>query len=348
MDAHKPLFSEERLTTLEDMALAYPNVGPADFGRSYKLSIDRNARTKSLISLLPATATVTVDGKKLLHKATRPVPTYRVEALDSEGNIQIFEKRVALVAIGSNSSPDVLFDKFTAQASGPFNAAARGISLAPQLDVCVLSATLPNHAVVYGAFIGVRGSVPATIHAAPGTHSTVTVGFYDEAAAEQLTGTEANYHGLMLEQSAILPHGMQIEHPLAYVSPWGALRDPFNKNLAEPIAVDAIPSTSMLRRFDGTQAIAVVAHLTNNTETSGDLRSFIRSNIYNGEPGRANEVRRLDRIAHLQRAHRLAPNVAGEIIFPCSILADNPKAAAILESVSHTPVIATPASSLKL
>lgn len=342
------LHTEDRLKQLEDMAIAYPGVQPSDFEKSYLLGIDRAAKQKTQIAVEQKTASIVQDGEVLLEGAAKPVPTFTVEILRGDGELVRLTNRVAIAAIGSNSSPDVLFDKFTEQAKGNFNTAAHNNPLGGKLDICVLSARLPNHAVVAGAFLGVRGSNPATVHAAPGTDTLISVGFYDVAAAQHMTKTEPNYDQMALAQSAYLSNGMEIKNPLIYVAPWGALRDPAASG-PQPIAIKAIPSTpDNLRKMNSTESLSLVHELTQGRAPSGEteLRTFIRHCIDQGD--KVNEAWRMDQIEKLQQNHRLAPNVKGEVVFPCSIRRDNARAAAILENASRAAARAVPAAQPKI
>jgi len=308
--------SEKELQALENAALGYPLVGHHDFKTGFLFTHEGGHDV--FRGFEPENIRITPGKEIELPGAERKLPSYTLEITDADGNLHILKDRVAIAGIGSNSSQKVLarkFNHFKSEAETP-------------LAVCVIPATLENHAVVHGAFVGARGAVPATIHENTGTITSITVGFYDAKAAGHITGTEPNYDGLLLDTPAILQNGLKIPQPLAYVAVWGALDDP--KSPGNPMALAAIPAQTSLAFMSNKEALLEALHITDQIDLSQApddvkdkaMRLYIRENFQD-------EQRRIKRIESLQN-HSLPANVRGKRAFSASF-AKNPQVAALLQ-----------------
>ena len=91
------------------------------------------------------------------------------------------ERRLPVLAAGSNQSPEQLGRKFASFPAGP---ASR---------IPAQRAALADFDVVYAAHLARYGSVPATLQASPGTAVTVFVLWLDEAQLAHMHRTETNY-----------------------------------------------------------------------------------------------------------------------------------------------------------
>lgn len=307
--------SEKELQALETAALHYPSVGHNDFKTGFLFTQEQGKDV--FRDILPENIRITPGKAIELPGAERKTPSYTIEITDAEGNLHLLKNRVAIAGIGSNSSRDVLarkFHHFETKNHTP-------------LSVFIAPATIQDHAVVHGAFVGARGPVPATIHEDKGTQATITIGFYDAKAATHITGTEPNYDGLLLETPAILQNGITIPQPLAYVAVWGALEDP--QKPGSPLALAAIPAKTSLAFLSNRDALLEAIRITDRidlTTASGDvqdkaMRRYLRENFQN-------ETLRIKRIKALQN-HSLPANVRGKRVFSASFT-KNPQVAALL------------------
>ncbi|TNE28796.1 MAG: hypothetical protein EP349_07445 [Alphaproteobacteria bacterium] len=307
--------SEKELHALETAALGYPLVKHDDFKEGFLFT--HEGGNDVFRGFTPENIRITPGKEIELPGAERKTPSYTLEITDTQGNLHILKDRVAIAGIGSNSSQKVLarkFHHFQAEEETP-------------LAVCVIPATLENHAVVHGAFVGARGPVPATIHEDQGTVATITIGFYDAKAAGHITGTEPNYDGLLLDTPAILQNGLKINQPLAYVAVWGALQDPQNPD--RPLALAAIPAQTSLAFMSNKDALIEAIRISDHVDLAHApedikekaMRHYIRENFQD-------EQQRIKRIKALQN-HSLPPNIRGKRVFAASFT-KNPQVAALL------------------
>ncbi len=308
--------SEKELHALETSALGYPLVKHDDFKDGFLFT--HEAGHDVFRSFTPENIRITPGKEITLPNAERKTPSYTLEITDTDGNLHILKDRVAIAGIGSNSSQKVLarkFHHFKSEDDTP-------------LVVCVIPATLEDHAVVHGAFVGARGPVPATIHEDKGTIATITVGFYDAKAANHITGTEPNYDGLLLDTPAVLQNGVKIPQPLAYVAVWGALQDPQNPD--RPLALAAIPAQTSLAFMSNQEALIEAIRISDHIDLAPApkdikdkaMRRYIRENFQD-------EQQRIKRIKSLQN-HSIPANIRGKRVFAASF-AKNPQVAALLQ-----------------
>ena len=298
-----------------DRAVSYPNVGALDFVDSYMLSVSRediaNARPEKIID--QAGFAYVETGKTVrLNGSDVDVPTYDVSFETKDGEEIILRDRVSLAAIGSNSSPHILRLKFKDFATD---------DMAPEdTQIPVMQAKLENHAIVEAAFVSGTGAVPVTIHRHEESSAAITVGFLTKAQAEQLTGTEPNYEGVMIDTDARFENGATIHNPIAYVSIWGAL----TKDGQNPIANASIPQDTPLERMDTTQALMFVSHITDPENT--DFWGYVAGHMENSKEIDADtkaqrHATRLERSRKLQN-HALPTNVIGTRVFGSTISKD--------------------------
>lgn len=307
--------SEKELQALENAALGYPLVGHDDFKSGFLFT--HEGGTDVFRGFSPENIRITPGKEIELPGAERKTPSYTLEITDQDGRLHILKDRVAITGIGSNSSQNVLARKFHH---------FKGDDDTP-LAISVIPATLEDHAVVHGAFVGARGPVPATLHADQGTTATVTVGFYDTKAAAHITGTEPNYDGLLLETPAVLQNGLKISQPLVYVAVWGALEDP--QKPGSPLALASIPAKTSLAFLSNKEALLEAIRITEHIDLATApedikekaMRRYLRDNF-------KDEQLRIKRIEALQD-HSLPANVRGKRVFAASF-AKNPQVAALL------------------
>lgn len=158
-----------------------------------------------------------------------------------------------MIAIGSNSSPQVMMEKLNRDHIGG--------------EFFLAQAYVEHHAVVHGAFIGAAGTVPSTVtpHVPSNTH--ITVSFLTAAQAEKLSEAEPNYD-LVLTTAPIHLIGIPYSKPIAdgalvFVSPWGLL----SADGKTPLAQSAIPAWTPLPHVSSEEAVRLVTrklcpHLT--------------------------------------------------------------------------------------
>jgi len=133
-------------------------------------------------------------------------------ALDGDGALRRYERRVAVIAAGSNASFTRLKTKF----------AATG---APG-DFPVLKARLRGVVSVYSAHVSRYGSIPGTLTGEAGAVSELHIAFLDPGELKRLNGSESlgkNYAlALLRGLDADFGHGCTLDAALAYVSRRGA------------------------------------------------------------------------------------------------------------------------------
>lgn len=129
--------------------------------------------------------------------------------------------RTALLAYGSNASPEVLERKLAADPD----------------PVLLLRAQLHEFDVVYSNHVSAYGAVPATLQPSPGTAVPVFVSYLTTAQLESIALTEPNYDLTRLEGIRVeLDDGGMLDELDAYISRHGCLLDVNGF----PIALDAI------------------------------------------------------------------------------------------------------------
>lgn len=229
--------SNDDYTNTFDRAAAYPFVTPDMFTTSSLICIE----TSEVTPITDKIAIQTSVFDHLLDGTSHYLPAY--DLLLSTG--EALHDRIPVIAIGSNSSPDVMIKKFKDKAVGG--------------DFAILQATIGDHAVVHGAFVGAKGTVPATL--TPDKHSSahITVAFLTKDQVEKLMTTEPNYDVAAIESEVelrgfrpIVPSGA-----LVYVSPWGAL----TKDGQNPLILSSIPSTTPHETVTSLEAMEFVAQI---------------------------------------------------------------------------------------
>lgn len=380
------IYSERELEDLVVRAAEYPNVDKAAFSRSYFLDINRVQGTHAINEIAPDTITVERekwrDGDDVkgyermqdihgndfrgihLDGAHAPVPAYCISALGSDGKIRTLNNRIAILAYGSNSSPDVLRKKFSGLKDAFWKAVGRSTGedwqVKNRLHIAVVSATIDDHIVACGAFAGAIGSNPATLMQYPGARSTVTIGFFDQSAANKMVSTEPNYNASLLRKPVGFASGISVM-PIVWDSIWGARIDTAPATKGKPIAYGTIPMSlemgAGLRQINGQQALeeiikegtGVDLSRLSDEDRAAARAGFTRQCVL-GRQGRAGVAvdeedslnTRLDVIEKLQQ-NRFAPNLDADVIVPADIAQKSPRAAAIIkDALSREAALQSP------
>jgi hypothetical protein len=121
------------------------------------------------------------------------------------GDIAV-DERHALLAYGSNSSTRALLRKF-----------------AGELHLPVLAGVLEGYEVVYSSHLSAYGSLPVTLHPAPGARIETFVTLVDDDQLVTLAETEFNYELRCLDGARFRGPELDVEGPIAFVSRHGAL-----------------------------------------------------------------------------------------------------------------------------
>jgi hypothetical protein len=174
----------------------------------------------------------------------------------------------AVLAYGSNGSPQALLRKF-----------ARTDEEAGRLVLPVLQGRLDDFDVVYSSHLSAYGSVPATIHPAPGSAVQTYVTMLTDAQVVRLMETEFNYEVRHLEGIRFEGAHLSRTDLIGFVSRHGTLGIE-----GEPIPLKAI------RRHAGNEDAAlsepdVLERVRAYLRPDEDLRDFILRNV--GDPRRA-------------------------------------------------------------
>ena len=122
-----------------------------------------------------------------------------------DGDVVAGDRHVVL-AYGSNSSTRALLRKF-----------------AGELHLPVLKGTLEGFDVVYSSHLSAYGSVPVTLHQAPGARIETFVTLVDDAQLVRLAETEFNYAVHRLDGARFSGDHIDVQGPIAFVSRHGAL-----------------------------------------------------------------------------------------------------------------------------
>ncbi|HEU5142083.1 MAG TPA: hypothetical protein VFU04_02885 [Solirubrobacterales bacterium] len=119
------------------------------------------------------------------------------------------DDRIALLAYGSNASPNVL---------------ARKLSTRPD-PVPVVRTVLRDFDVVYSAHLSLYGAVPATLTRSSGTEATAFIAYLTERQLALVSATEPNYHLARFDRpSCTLDRGVAPAELQVYLSRHGPLR----------------------------------------------------------------------------------------------------------------------------
>lgn len=304
-------------------AVEYPNVDSGDFESSFLITVgtaEAEAADPHKIINDNSFSFQSTGNTVLLNGAEKEVPTCDITVSTQDGKEVTLRDRVALMAFGSNSSPDILSSKFSdCTSKSPDDADAK---------IIVMQGGLKDHVVVESAFFSDIGPVPATIHRREGDSASVTVGFYTQEQAERLTGTEQSYDGVKMDASVELKSGETLDNPLAYVSVWGAL----TSDGENPIANSAIPQQTDLQRMSTMEAMELARDITDpGTPIEKYIRNMPGANGLKPDVAAKMTEIRYER-THKLVDHSLPANVLGTRIFPASINEDTPTANAPVPS----------------
>ncbi len=279
-------------------AVKYPSTDPSMFKSNFWINLDKGSAERCNEDvLLNATPFA-----KHVNNSLIQLPTYDVGLSKTFSDLK---ERFAVLAIGSNSSPDIMIKKLK-KIGGEF---------------LLAQAQIENHAVVHGAFIGVAGTVPATIMPHQGTVTNVTISFLTAEQATALTGTEWNYDVVQSGFAPILRQGTGvpvIDGALMYVSPWGAL----TIDQHTPLALKDVPTNTSLTKHQSISAMGFVADILGENSIQKLFDSF---------PGDLpdKEEKRLKAIFEIQKRNALPATIQGQQAWAASI---GPK----YEALGHT------------
>jgi hypothetical protein len=174
-------------------------------------------------------------------------------------------ERTALLAYGSNGSPEVLGRKLALSAD----------------PVLVEPAWLHDYDVVYSAHISPYGAVPATLRRSPGTAARVTVLHLTPEQLRLLSATEPNYEASTLAGVRCdLAGGGTMTELAVYLGRHGCLL----VDGAE-VALIAVPARD--RRFAEMGEPQVLEHLRATLAPEESIDSFILANV--ADPALAQE-----------------------------------------------------------
>ncbi|MBF0247064.1 MAG: hypothetical protein HQL36_03175 [Alphaproteobacteria bacterium] len=172
--------------------------------------------------------------------------------------------RHAVVAAGSNASPDRLAAKFAP---------------VPQLlkfPIPVLRARLYDFDAVYSAHVSRYGAIPATLARAPGAAAELYVTLLTDEQLEHMHDSEAvgvNYDFIRLDGARLeIDGGDPVDDLFAYLSRRGCL----NRD-GQPVALSAI--TTENRLWPAMNQEQILDHVRARLEPETPLDDFIRAQI---------------------------------------------------------------------
>ncbi|MFI5026129.1 MAG: hypothetical protein ACHQCI_05205 [Solirubrobacterales bacterium] len=175
------------------------------------------------------------------------------------------EERTALLAYGSNGSPEVL---------------GRKLAFSPD-PVLVEPAWLHDFDVVYSAHISPYGAVPATLQRSPGTTVRVAVLHLTPEQLRLVSATEPNYEASVLDDVRCeLSTGAVRTELAAYLGRHGCL-------LVDGAEVALIAVPARERRFAEMSEPQVLEHLRASLAPEESIDSFILANV--ADPALAQE-----------------------------------------------------------
>ena len=205
-----------------------------------------------------------------------PPGSYVIDGRDPrplrDGDIPPPGDRHAVLAYGSNSSTRALLRKF-----------------AGDLHLPVLRGTLAGFEVVYSSHLSAYGSVPVTLHPAPGARIETFVVLVDDEQFVRLAETEFNYAIRRLGGTRFTGPDIAVDDPIAFVSRHGALGiDGARVRLADAtqrevqdrvrayLQVDEAPDDFIVANVrDPQRAVAFTAWLRQNNLPFDDPRSTV-------------------------------------------------------------------------
>jgi hypothetical protein len=146
--------------------------------------------------------------RALAYPFAPPEESYVIEGRESRPcrAEDVGDDRHAVLAYGSNSSTRALLRKF-----------------AGDLHLPVLRGELDGFDVVYSSHLSAYGSVPVTLHPAPGTRIATFITLVTDDQLVRLAETEFNYAVHRLDGATFSGAEVEVESPIAFVSRHGAL-----------------------------------------------------------------------------------------------------------------------------
>ena len=187
----------------------------------------------------------------------------------AKSSSQLDEPRIAVIACGSNASPQRLVQKYAHIAN----------TVVPTLRV-----TLHNYCVVYAAKYTEYGSVPATLLYVPGAQVEVFVNFLTLPQLQIMDGTETlgiSYNRPVLTDSVVeLENGTQLSDVHAYISRHGCLTPQGEPVVLSTVEGKNIPFRHLAQGDVQTKAFDLL-------QGQGSLDGFIFDNISKPELRRA-------------------------------------------------------------
>ena len=183
---------------------------------------------------------------------------YPLSAADS---LSILEQRTAVLAVGSNQSPEQLARKFTENLWE---------------EIPVIRSRISDFDSVYSAHIASYGSVAATLQHAPGVELTLFVTWLTPPQLQRMHETEIankNYvYGCLDDVQVICEFGPNLKTAHIYNSSHGALSF---KN--SPIPLAEIPAKN--RRWNAMSQLEVQSHIRRRLAPKQDLATFIQKAV---------------------------------------------------------------------
>ena len=181
--------------------------------------------------------------------------------LSTADPLSILERRTAVLAVGSNQSPEQLARKFTDNRWG---------------EIPVIRSRIRNFDSVYSAHIASYGSVAATLQHAPGVELTLFVTWLTPPQLQRMHETEIankNYvYGCLDGVQVTCEFGPNLKSAHIYSSSHGALSF---KN--SPIPLAEIPAKN--RRWNAMSQIEVQNHIRRRLAPKKDLTTFIQEAV---------------------------------------------------------------------
>lgn len=201
-----------------------------------------------------------------IHGATGKASLSDIVESAGQDQYTLYGKRVAVLSLGSNSSPGQLSRKFA--------------DLAGHILIAVIRGQLMNFDVGYSAHITRYGSIPAALAASPGTQVEIFINVLDPAQLEVMHRTESlgqNYAFSRLQGVELkLDGGRTLDSIYFYRSRYGLLQDQ-----GQPIALSAIAARN--RVFPALNESEVLDWVHQRISPNTESNAFIAANIASPE-----------------------------------------------------------------
>lgn len=182
----------------------------------------------------------------------------------------VFEGRTAVLASGSNQSPQQLSRKYGTGGNGvgPGGNGGGGDDVVIPMTL----ASIHDFDSVYSAHITSYGSIPSTPHPSPGTVVTLFINWLTAAQLRRMHETEqpgVNYHFGRLHGARVeLAGGRLLDEVFGYVSAHGCLiRD------GEPIGLSAVAAAN--RRYAALGQVEAIAQVCGHVAPGKAVDDFI-------------------------------------------------------------------------